>query len=74
MMEYNARLQEYGQKILDMFNGDNSGLCIATLISVIEYLALSNKASNDFKEETIKLLRELIVRLDSSTKETKRIQ
>lgn len=56
--EQKKKLQDLSQGVLDMFQSENSSLCILALLNVIDHLSSSNKGSTAFKQQTARLLKD----------------
>lgn len=49
-------IDSFAQQVFEMFDGENSAICVMALLSVIEEVANNDKASAAFRKQTIDLL------------------
>ena len=67
MKDDQKKIDDYAQAILDNFDKENSSICVLAMLSVIDHLALHEKASSEFKKTTISLLSGAALRIKEST-------
>ncbi|MDH3325868.1 MAG: hypothetical protein OEM38_04020 [Gammaproteobacteria bacterium] len=61
-----ADINDRAAKILKTLNGENSSSCVLSLVSVIDAIAFSDKASDAFKRDTAMILRDQADRIELS--------
>lgn len=56
MSDTQKKIDINAQKILDIFDGESSSLCVLSMISVFEHLTDSEKATAAFRKQASELL------------------
>ena len=59
------RINQHAQAVLDMFNGENSGVVILSLLSVIECITENDNSTAAFRKQSVQLLEDQAFRIRS---------
>lgn len=65
-LDSQKKIDDYAQKVLDMFGGENSAVCVLSMLSVIECITVNEKASAAFRKQSADLLDDQSFRIRSS--------